>query len=278
MFDIAMTLEGFMVEEDYAYEGIKDIGKAIGGAFTKGLQKVKGWFTKLWDTIRYKIRNLMSSEARAQRKEDKIRNRDVQNFIERVLPQATKIVEQGFAKLTGAKSNRQMLDRWGDIEPKVKRAVESAKEARSKVKESYHDNIYSPRTCAKLLAKIEANKSSIDKIISTAEQCIRETSQNVPNKFKTTKDAQAPSEGSGELGGNIGSKLVAMISDLQPLYSTAVSILQANDAINKNDAANREQFKADKKAAKTARKAAKGGSEEPATDSWVDESLDSWYF
>lgn len=273
MFDVAMTLEGYIVDDysdDYASEGIKDVVKSIGGAISKGLQKVKGWFTTLWDTIRYKIRNLMSSEARAQRKEDRIRNRDVSNFIERVLPQTTKTVEHAVAKLTGAKSNRQMLDRWGSIEPSVKRAVEAAKEARSKVKESYHDNIYSPRTCAKLLAKVEANKSSIDKIISTAEQCIRETSQKVPNKFKVAKDEQAPSDNNGEVGGSIGGKLVSMITELQPLYSTAVSILQANDAINKNEAARKEQYKADKKAAR-----GKGGSVE---DSSADESLDSWYF
>lgn len=289
MFDIAMTLEGYIVDDysdDYASEGIKDIGKAIGGAISKGLQKVKEWFVGLWGKIRNMIKGLLSPTARAIKKEDKIRNRAAVDFIEKVLPNTTKTVEHGFAKLIGAKSNRQMFERWGSVEPKVKNAVDTAKAAYSKVNTSMNENIFSARTCAKLLTKIEANKSSIDKIIATAEQCIRETSQNLPNKFKVGKggaahsDEQTPAEGGGEVGASIANRLVPMITSLQPLYTAAIRILRVNDYTHKFEKADKAYDKnvrkSEKAAAKEAKKAAKGGAvDNSQTD---EESLDSWYF
>lgn len=255
MFDIAMTLEGYLVDE-YASEGIKDIGKAIGGAISKGFQKVKAWWTGLWGKITNYIKSLLSPSVRAIKKEDKIRNRAAVDFVQKVLPATTKTVEQGFAKLIGAKSNKQMLDRWGTIEPKVKNAVDSAKDAYSKVNTTMNANIFSPRTCAKLLTKIEANKSSIDKILSTAEQCIRETSASVPNKFKTGgkdpvhSEERAPSEGNDEVGGSIANRLVPMIASLQPLYSAAIRLLRPDEIIKssgngKNELAVRDEDDSD---------------------------------
>lgn len=288
MFDIAMTLEGYIVDDyfdDYASEGIRDIGRAIGGRISGAIQRVKEWFNGLWGKIKNTIKSLLSPTARAIKKEDKIRNRAAVDFIEKVLPNTTKTVEQGFAKLTGAKSNRQMLDRWGSIEPKIKNAVDSAKDAYSKVNTSMNENIFSARTSAKLLTKIEANKSSIDRIIATAEQCIRETSQQIPNKFKVGKggaahrDEQAPAEGGGEVGASIGSKLVPMITALQPLYTAAIRILRTNDYIHKFEKADKAYDKnvrkSEKAAAKEAKRAARRGGSE---DSPEEASTDSWYF